>query len=510
MAKQEAATYDAATPHDRAGVITRNEQIVRALGLGALAILALLLTARAAYYLWTAVAMVTWPHEAHNGESTMLHESQLLGQNLIAGLRALYGPQPADGFIAGNYPPLYFLLWALKPGPSAFPTGRGLSLLAGLVAALAGGYAVWRLLPGRQALRIAAGTLGGALFLCTIPVFQQIGIAKPDMVALAFAACGLALFERAPSWRGTLLAGSVFGLALLTKQSIGLAFAAAALAALRRGPRTLLPFLAGASVTFGIVIGVLWLLAGNTLFSHLLFYNTRPWRADRFESLNSKFLVQHWPILVPALAYAAWGIWKRGKSALTYYPLTALVVPITVGAEGGARNYYVELCLAIGLGAALALGSTLAANRVRPVLLGASVVLILLLGFYANRTYTSFIIGQYVPTPPVQDGGELNALLAITDATPDPILTDSISFLAIRNRPVVIDDDFLAMIVRDKGLWQTNGIVAALQERRYHLVLTAKYMADDELRRAWGNAVVDALYANYDRTSPETFVPKKR
>ncbi|HEY8596917.1 MAG TPA: hypothetical protein VIL85_00725, partial [Thermomicrobiales bacterium] len=287
-------------------------------------------------------------------------------------------------------------------------------------------------------------------------------------------------------------------------------FAAAAIAALGRGPRTLLPFLAGASVTFGVVIGALWLLTGNTLFSHLLFYNTRPWRDDRFESLNGKFLTQHWPILVPALLYAAWGVWKRPKSALTYYPLTALLVLITVGAEGGARNYYVELCLAIGLGSALALGSSLAAKRPRPMLSGASVVLILLLGFYTGRAYTSFIIGQYVPTPPVQDGGELNALLAITDAAPDPILTDSISFLAIRNRPVVIDDDFLAMIVRDKGLWQTDGIVAALQAQRYPLVLTAKYKADDELRRAWGDAVVDALYANYDRTSPETFAPKKR
>ena len=488
----------------------RTERIARAIGLGALTLMALALTARAGYYLWTAVAMVTWPHEAHNGESTMLHESQLLGQDLIGGLRALYGPQPTDGFIAGNYPPLYFFLWALKPGPSAFPTGRGLSLVAGLVAALAGGYAVWRVLPGRQALRIAAGALGGALFICTIPVFQQIGIAKPDMVALAFAACALALFERATSWRGALLAGCCFGLALLTKQSIGLAFVAAALAALRRGPRTLLPFLAGASVTFGVVIGALWLLAGNTIFSHLLFYNTRPWRADRFESLNGKFLAQHWPILTPALAYAAWGLWKRPKSALTYYPLTALLVLITVGAEGGARNYYVELCLAIGLGSALALGSTLGTKGFRPVLLSASLALILLLGFYTSRTYTSFIIGQYVPTPPVQDGGKLNALLAVTDATPDPILTDSISFLAIRNRPVAIDDDFLAMIVRDKGLWQPAGIVAALEARRYPLVLTAKYMADDELRRAWGDAVVDALYANYDRASPETFVPKKR
>lgn len=481
--------------------------IARAIGLGAVIVLALALTARAGYYLWTAVAMVTWPHEAHNGEGTILHESQLIGQDFLGGLRALYGPQPADGFIAGNYPPLYPLLWALKPGPSALPTGRGLSLIAGLVVALAGGVAVWAALPGRQALRITAGALGGALFLCTIPVFQQIGIAKPDMVALAFAACGLVCFERATGWRGAALAGFCFGLALLTKQSIGLALAAATFAALRRGPRTLLPFLTSTALTFGLVIGALWLLAGNSLFEHLILYNTRPWRPDRFESLNEKFLTQHWPLLVPALAYAAWGLWRRGTSALTYYPFTATLVLLTVGAEGATRNYYIELCLAIGLGTALALGTALSAHRALPLFIGAA--LALLVGFYTHRTYTSFIVGQYVPTPPVQDGGTMNTLLAITDAAPDPILTDSVSFLALRDRPIVIDDDFLAIIVRDKGLWNTDGIVAAVAARRYPLVLTAKYTTDAELRRAWGDRLVDTLYANYDRTGSTTFAPKK-
>lgn len=490
------------------GTFGRIGAVARVVGLCAIALLALALTARAAYYLWAALAMVTWPHEAHNGEGTILHESQLLGRDLLGGLRSLYGPQPADGFIAGNYPPLYYALWAMKPGPSALPTGRGLSLLGGLVVALAGGVAVWAALPGRRALRLAAGALGGALFICTIPVFQQIGIAKPDMIALAFAACGLALFERAVGPRGTVLAGCCFGLALLTKQSIGLAFAAAALAAIRRGPRALLPLLAGAGATVGIVLGALWLLVGNSLFEHLLLYNTRPWRGDRFESLNGKFLTQHWPILVPALAYAAWGIRRRAKSALTYYPLTALLVLATVGAEGGARNYYIELCLAIGLGAALALGSALGGKGGVPLLAGAA--LIFLLGFYTTRTYTSFIVGQYVPTPPVQDGARMNALLAMVDAAPDPILTDSIGFLALRGRPVVIDDDFLAIIVREKGLWNPEGIVATVQARRYPLVLTAKYTTDAELRRAWGDQVVDALYANYDRTGPETFAPKGR
>src|SRR3954454_19557324 len=215
--------------------------VARVAGLSALCLLAVVMTARALYYGWTALELVRWPHETHNGEAVMLYESQLLGRDFLGGLRALYGPQPAGGFVAGNYPPLYLTLWALKPGPSAFPTGRGLSLLAGLVAAVAGGIAVYAALPGSRALRAGAGLLGGAAFICTIPVFQQISIAKPDMVALAFAACGLAIFELATGRRGYLLAGCCFGLALLTKQSIGLALAAAALAALRRGPRALLP-----------------------------------------------------------------------------------------------------------------------------------------------------------------------------------------------------------------------------------------------------------------------------
>lgn len=499
------ATLDAITEQRRTYDVAT---VARLAGIAALCILAVVMAARATYYGWTALDLVRWPHETHNGEAVMLSESELLGRDFVGGLRALYGPQPPDGFIAGNYPPLYFALWALKPGPSAFPTGRGLSLLAGLIAAVAGGIAVGAALRGSWAIRVGAGLLGGAAFICTIPVFQQISIAKPDMVALAFAACGLAIFELATGRRGYLLAGCLFGLALLTKQSIGLALAAAGIAALRRGPRALLPLIAGTALTVGLVLGALWLLAGNTLFAHLILYNTRPWRDDRFESLNGKFLTQHWPLLLPALMHSAWGIWGRAKSALTYYPLTALVVLLTVGAEGGARNYYVELCLAIGLGTALALGTLLSARRA--TLLPVSAALLVLLGFYAVRAYTSFIIGQYVPTPPVQDGGRNNQLLAIVDAAPDPVLADNTSFLAMRGRPIVIDDGFLAMIVRDKGRWDTAGIVANVQARRYSLVLTANNLTDEELRRAWGDAVVDALYANYDRTSPETFVPKRR
>ncbi len=474
-----------------------------------LTVLALALVARAIYYVWMVLPVLIWPHEATGGEGTMLYEATLIGNNPLGGLRALYGAQPTDAFIAGNYPPIYLILWALDPGASSFITGRALSLLWGIIAAIAGGVAVFGALRGHatRQQRIVAGALGGAAFICTVPVFQQISIAKPDMTALGLAAVGLACFENARGRRGIVLAGTFFGLALLTKQSIGFALAAAFVASLRRGPKEALTLFLTTGAVGAVGIGSLYFLAGPTVFDHLITYNLRPWRQDRFESLNRKFLALHWLILLPALAYAFWGIVKRGRSALTYYPIIALLVIYTIGSEGGARNYYIELCLAAGLGAALAL-LTLALARPR-WMLTLGTIAFLLVAIYAFRTYTVLIAGAYVPAPPVVEGGERNRLLALADASPDPILSDDVSYLAMRGRPAVIDDAFLAIILRQKGLWTTEAIAANVRAKAYPLVLTGLYRTDQELRYGWGDEVVDALYANYDRVGQEGFVPKK-
>jgi len=475
-----------------------------------IALLALALIIRASYYVYMVFPVLVWPHEAVGGEATMLYESALIQHDPLGGLRALYGPQPADAFIAGNYPPIYLIFWALNPGPSSFITGRALSLLWGIIAAIAGGVAVFGALRGHATTqqRIVAGALGGAAFICTVPVFQQISIAKPDMTALGLAAVGLALFENARGRRGIVLAGLFFGLALLTKQSIGFALAAAFVASLRRGPKEALTLFLTTGIVGALGVGFLYLLAGPAVFDHLIIYNLRPWRQDRFESLNTKFLTLTWLLIVPALAYAAWGIVRRGRSSLTYYPIIALLVLYTVGSEGGGRNYFIELCLAAGLGAALAL-LTLALARPRWTLTLGTVAF-LLVAIYAFRTYTVLVAGAYAPIPPVMVGGERNRVLALTDAAPDPILSDDVSYLAMRGRPAVIDDGFLSEHVRTMGLWNTDGIVAAIRAQRYPLVLTPLSGADEALlRRAWGGAVVDALNTYYVRTSDITFAPKR-
>jgi hypothetical protein len=484
---------------------------VRGVGYALLLILAAVLAVRALYFFQTALVMVRWPFETNNGEATLLAESRLLDQGLLAGLRTLYGPQPHDRFIAGNYPPVYYLLWVLKPGAPAFPTGRALSVLGGLVAALAGGAAVYRAAGGSRLQRASTALLGAAAFICTVPVFQQIGIAKPDMVALAFAACGLAFFEAAPNQRGTVAAGVCFALALLTKQSIAFALIAATIAALRRGPRALLTLVITTAAVLAAVLGGLWLLAGPSLFEHLVLYNLRPWSESRFGSVNVKFLSLHWPLLVPALGYAAWGLYARGRSALTYYPPLALATLLTVGSEGGGRSYYVELCLAAGLGAALALGALLNARPAWAAPLSSATLL--LLAFYAVRAYTVFTGGAYVTEPPsAAEADRINHLLVMVDGAPDPvlILSEDAGYLAMRGRPLVIDDPYLARAMYRQGRWSTAGVVEAIRARRYSLIVNTTTINERKLRPDWGDALVDALVANYQEVGPESWVPKAR
>jgi hypothetical protein len=355
-------------------------------------------------------------------------------------------------------------------------------------------------------LPAGAAVFGGAAFICTVPVFQQLSILKPDLLALAFAACGLALFETAPSRRGTVAAGICFALALLAKQSIGFALAAALIAALRRGPRPFLWLALTVAAALAVALGALALVAGPAVFEHLVLYNLRDWRDDRFEDLNRKFLGLHWPLLVPALAYAAWGLVSRPRSALTYYPLVALPVLITVGSEGGARNYYLELCLAAGLGAALAVGALLAARPAWASPLGAATLL--LLGVYVVRTYTVLVTGAYVPEPLPKQAETYTQLLATVDTVPDPVLSDEPGYLAMRGRPVAVDDFFLQRQMRKAGLWDGDGIAEDLRARRYTLVVTSKTSDEEELRPQWGDAIVDALLEGYVQSGPDTFVPR--
>jgi hypothetical protein len=205
--------------------------------------------------------------------------------------------------------------------------------------------------------------------------------------------------------------------------------------------------------------------------------------------------------------YTVWAVWKRPRSPLSYFPLTAAIVMVMVVADGAARNYYVEFCLALGLAAALGVGSFLRAARPIAVTLGVATTA--LVAIHLFRAYTLFIIGLYVPTLPT-DQRDPNPTLRLVDSKADPvlILADDPGYLVMRDRPVAIDDPFLASIMLRAGYWDHSGIIENIRARRYTLVLSVE-ATDDDLRKAWGNTLVDALLENYVQ-SGDGYLPKSR
>lgn len=453
------------------------------------------------------MAIVRWPFAIHAGESTMLYESQLLDQNLLRGLWAIYGPTLPDRFLAGNYPPVYILLWKFSPGSAGYIAGRTLALLGGVVAAIAGGVAVTATVEGRWFWRLIVGALGGALFLCTVPVLQQIGVAKPDMTALAFAACGLAIYALLPGWRGAVLSGICCALAGLTKQSVCFATLAIVIAAWRYHWRQAVIFAVSCGATVALALGALWTLVGPDLYEHLITYNLRSWRQDRFIVLTTRFLGQHWPVLLAAVLATVWAVWRRTRSPLGYFPLLSTVSFFMVGSDGAARNYYVELCLALGLVVALGVGDLLQQQRATYQIAG--VVVAALIGLHLFRAYTLFTLGTYVPVIPLNDR-DPNPILQHVDQLPDPVLIlgDDPGYLVMRGRPVSIDDLYLASLLIRNDTWHPSGIIDNLQHQRYSAVVALDVSLDD-LRASWGDELIDALLANYQRQQ-ETYYPRRR
>lgn len=478
----------------------RSTRLLRRMLLVALSAITVAIFGRALFYAYTVLPLIRWPFEQVPGEGTMLFESQLLHGGFLSGLRTLYGPQVADRFIAGNYPPVYLLLWALKPGAAAgYPLGRLLSLAAGGVTAVAGGVAVARALSGGPWVKTTAGILGGSLFIATVPVMQQLTIAKPDLVALAFAALALAAFEFRRERGGLVASGLLLGLALLTKQSLFFVAASLGIAALRGGRRDFVRFAAPLALAGIIAAGILLAVAGPSLFEHLVVYNRRGWGYERLLSLDAKFVKLHWPLLAASITYGLWGLRYRPRSPLTYFPLFALGTLVTIGIEGAYRNYYLELCLAMALGAAMALGTL--AGSARAIALPGAILGVALVGTYAGILYTEITPAGYLAN--VQDpkqlerGDRFSKLLVRVDAAPDPVLSDEAGLLAMRGRVPVLDDPFLAKLMRDKGRWDASGVVAGLRARSYS-VFVPSVTDGRPLRVQWGDAFVDALEANYD------------
>ncbi len=286
------------------------------------------------------LAAIRLPSEAMYGESILYGQAA----RLIHG-QALYQPLDQPPFTVTAYMPLYYALVAglrTVAGPG-FAPGRILSFAAGLSAAILVGH-----LAAQRAADRRAGIFAGVLFLgLAFPGdYPWFAFYKEDMLGVVLSLGAVATLGTGNDRRRAVCAGTLAGLAFLTKQT----FIAASLAGFvwfaRRDRTSTLTFV----TTLLVVAGVPCLLL--TIFDPAFLANTiganlNPYRAYVLVG-NLEILGQYQavPLVLALLPVLSGSVslrnWARDPLVIFWFA-SLLLLPVTLGKVGSNWNYWIEL-----------------------------------------------------------------------------------------------------------------------------------------------------------------------
>ncbi len=414
---------------------------------------------------------------------------------LVAGVPILYGEgavahaallarngmeyaAPADGgliFVAANYPPLYFRIAGLA---DPFIAGRLATIAAALLIAAT---------IARTAFTRAGGALALALastWLVAMPVAVWGAVVKPDLVALAFTVGAVLLADerRRPAFAGVLIA-----LALWTKPTAALpALALAVYLARQRG--SLLRYVAGIVAGSAVVL-VLAPADPRAMFEHVVVWNALPWHADQALLLVLLLAVVFG---VPVVTYGL----ARPSGAVAAYAVAAAAIVILGGREGATMNYLLDLITAAMLGLAQIAGR-ITAGSLRPLLVGAQLVLALVL-----FDPLGVLAGRAIPT----GAWASPARLAVVRDLHGDLLVEDAALLVAAGRTPRVDDLFLWSRLHDRGLLPANDrLLDVVRAGEFDAVVSevdlsriASAAAYERLR--WHPRLVDAVLTRYRLT----------
>lgn len=259
---------------------------------------------------------------------------------------SLYPPIGDPPYVAWVYTPLYAWLCALaaRSAGATYAFGRALSLIATVAAALLI-YAIARRQTGSRAWAVMAPLL----FLGSHVVALWAAAMRVDMMGVALGLGGLAVLGAGSS---LVLAGVLFGLAFLCKQSLVAGFAAAVLflGFSRRRRDLALLVLSFAVVAGGTCAWMMW-STGGSFASHTVVANLNPWTFRQLVSTGGQSLSRH----VIAAAVGLFGYLvltrKRRLPLEGYYLLTAFATAMFAGKVGSGDNYFIDYVAALSLAA---------------------------------------------------------------------------------------------------------------------------------------------------------------
>jgi hypothetical protein len=430
-------------------------------------------------------------------------ESWLLdGARRIAHGEGLYSAPDQIPLMHIAYTPLYYLVVGLVQrvvGDSGYTVGRAISLLATLVGAAALAWSLKQL-----TTRWSVGLLAAGFFLTqNLTALLWAPLHRVDPLALGLTLLGVAL---ATSGRVS-LAGVLFVLALLTKQTYLAAPIAVAIALwpCRAKLYRFVAIVVGGGIA---AVGVMqWLTHGWFLW-HTVTANGQEPDLGTFAILMGSFLqFNGLPVLAALGTFALPATW--GERVWRLYLLGCLVSLPSLAKLGASSNYWLELSAATAALLALAsyrLAAWPGARLIAPTIM-AGALLFAIPGYQATAAEAGAnAIEVLRPSSPryLSLVGDTGATPLRVDARfveeiarePGELLTDNSGLAVAAGKRIEFEFQIFQLLMAE-GQWSEQPILDAVAARRFSLVALMHPLEGPVAGTRWTPALSAALGAAY-------------
>lgn len=411
---------------------------------------------------------ITFPYPLDYGEGIALDRAIALANG-----GSLYLPMDRPPYTSWNFPPLYAWICALGArwvGPG-FAFGRLVSAASILVTAACVYLLARRHVEGEVpgASRIW-GLVAALLYLGSTPVIIWGALMRVDSLAIAL---GLSGYTAVVTGLSPVLAGLLFGAAILCKQSVvaGLLAAGLMLAIARRWKEWAL-VLASCALLVGSVLAWQHLATDGEIWEHLILCYANVWRLDQLRAVFLHAMGDHPVLLVLAALGGAWSVTGRApgearapQSPGLYYLVSAALVALLAGKVGSHINYLLDLAAAasiMGPGFAARLESAL--DRRGGVEVGAIVApWLLCLHAWGSLAF-----------PPFEERATRGAATAVVVRTlaraPGPVISEDPGLVPTAGKPLWLQPfEFTQMAVARR--WNQGPLLAALHRGEFSFIV---------------------------------------
>jgi len=479
----------------------------------AIGMLLALLLYHAVLFISGGIEAILFPWEMDYGEGIVWQQMRWIFTGKA------YGPIDQFPAIVFHYPPLYHAVTAITAGmlgTDELATGRAISLLSTLAAAVASAMLVGLLLEGRASKRDRrlGGFLAGLFVFTFSPVVEWALLMRVDMLAIALSLFGLlASFRALAQPRFIWLASLLFVAAVYTKQT-AIAAPVATFAVLVM----LRPRLAVQGIAICLAVGIAALLTLGSLtdggfYRHIVLYNVNRPDPSRL-----------WWILYVALGQATYVLLAgfvlfqrlaevrskyhgaqnlrlalggnvadtRSLIAIAYLLISTLML-VLVAKSGSSINYFLEWFFALGLFAAMVpieAGRAVRGKGERKTIIAIGIPIALAIEV---ATASAPLSDAVTNTERTRDLSQLSAEIA---SSAKPVISDDMVLL-IRSRRDVLWEPAIFAELAGTGSWDERPFAERIRNGEFAFFITWGQRGDRRFDERYNPAVADAMDSAY-------------